>query len=108
VPKGPYVVFHRIEDPDVPWRKRLLYGFFAMLITLLAVTGIVAFAALVKDVYDRMDEADKARAEHAARQREAESRAEDGVIPLTLSDRPPQDESPETPADSPPPESSTP
>ena len=84
VPRGPSPVFHRLEDPHVPWQRRLLWTVLALLITTLAVVVIVLFAALVKQLYDMADEAGRVEASEAARQE-----APEGTIPLSLSDRPP-------------------
>ena len=93
VPRWPDVRFRRPEDPEVPWRVRVLGVALAALISIAAVTGIVALATLLKNVYDRVDAADRARAEERARESEMQS-APAGTIPVTLSDAPPDPNSP--------------
>jgi hypothetical protein len=91
VPRGPSPIFHRVEDPPFPWRRRAIWGFLALVITTVAVIGILLFAALVKHLYDTADEAGRADPSATARQE-----APEGAIPLSLSDHPPaSDDRPE-------------
>lgn len=99
VPRWPDVRFRRPEDPEIPWRVRLAGILIAVIISAIAVAGIVTLATMLKDVYDRMDANDRARAERAAeaaaRKAEEERRAEElrsapaGKIPVSISDKPP-------------------
>lgn len=83
VPRGPTPIFHPLEDPPVPWRRRAIWGFLALLITTAAVVGILLFAALVKRMYDMAGDAGRAEPPAAAGQDLPE-----GAIPLSLSEQP--------------------
>ncbi len=83
VPRGPSPIFHRLEDPPIPWRRRAIWGLLALLITTVAVIGILLFAALVKRMYEMADDVGRAKPAEAVRQDLPE-----GAIPLSISDQP--------------------
>jgi len=107
VPRWPDVRFRRPEDPEIPWHIRLMGILIAVVISAVALAGIVTLATLLKNVYDKVDANDRARAERAAEARaraaEEEARAEEmknspaGKIPVSISTKPPDPKAPPPP-----------
>jgi hypothetical protein len=86
VPNGPPLKFKRVRDLKSPWTVRILGAVVGTIISFVVVLGIVAFGALFKDLWDRVDTQDRAR--HAQRAREAEARrVPEGTIPLMIAPR---------------------
>jgi hypothetical protein len=84
VPKGPPVVFRLPEQPEVPWQVRAIAIFLGVTISVLVVTGIVFVGALVKNLYDQVDAAQR---ERESREQAAPVRPD--AIPVVMPEQPP-------------------
>ncbi len=95
VAKGPPVVFRLPRDPDVPWQVRAVALFLGVTISIAVVTGIIFLGSMVKNLYDRVDAAQRAR---EAAQREAPP-AREGTIRIVIPKDQPQPPPPPAPDD---------
>jgi len=103
---NPHVVFRRPEDPEVPWTVKVTGYILGFVVTGLALVVILFVAALLRELYHRIDEDDAARAAARAKQgisAPSTAGAPKGAITLTMPKETPPSKAKSSPSDTPPP-----
>ncbi len=98
VPKEQPVVFRLPKDPDVPWQVRAVAIFLGVTISAVVVIGIIFLGSLVKNLYDQVDAAQRAR----GAEQQAAPKGREGAIPIVIQEDQPRPPLPPSADGSPP------